>query len=78
MFTVMVCLLGSGNSSTRRPLASRYSVMPSTEVTVPGAASATVAGGATGTGFFLLAAWPAEASNAREINDAPGRPADIE
>ena len=44
--------------------------MPSTEVTRSGGASATVAGGATGTGFFLLAAWPTGTSNPRQINDA--------
>src|SRR5262245_20370188 len=33
MLTVIVCLVGSGNSSTRRPLGRRYSVMPSTDVT---------------------------------------------
>src|SRR6266404_2386217 len=33
MFTVMVDLEGSGNRSTCNPLASLYSVMPSTEVT---------------------------------------------
>ncbi len=31
MLTVIVGFDGSGNSSTCRPLASRYSVMPSTE-----------------------------------------------
>src|SRR5262245_46493712 len=69
----MVCLLGSGNSSTRRPLDSRYSVMPSTEVTFSGAATSSLAGGATGTGFFLPAAWPVEVSKAMEINDADTR-----
>src|SRR5688572_10525356 len=44
MLTVTVCLLASGNSSTRRPLASRYSVMPSTEVTRSGGAGATGGG----------------------------------
>src|SRR6476620_4328848 len=39
MFTVMVGLLGSGNSRTCRPLASSYSVMPSTEVSFFGAGS---------------------------------------
>src|SRR5438046_9901113 len=33
MLTVIVCLLGSAKSSTRKPFASRYSVMPSTDVT---------------------------------------------
>ncbi len=44
--------------------------MPSTDVTRSGAASATVVGGATGTGFFLLAAWLTGTSNAKENNAA--------
>src|SRR6266536_6453927 len=36
MLTVIVCLVWSGKSSTRSPLASRYSVIPSTEVTLTG------------------------------------------
>src|SRR5262249_37056323 len=43
MLTVIVGLVGSGKSRTRRPLASRYSVMPSTDVTLPGAAGAAAA-----------------------------------
>src|SRR5512141_3294986 len=38
MFTVTVGLVGSGKRSPRRPLARRYSVIPSTEVTLTGAA----------------------------------------
>src|SRR5690349_2577963 len=45
MLTVMVCLLASGNSSTRRPLAIRYSVMPSTVVIFSGAAACCGGGG---------------------------------
>src|SRR2546423_1481461 len=41
MLTVMVCLVWSGNISTRSPFLRRYSVMPSTEVT-----RSTPAGGA--------------------------------
>src|SRR4051812_5232362 len=37
MLTVIVALVGSGNSSTRSPLESRYSVMPSTVVIFCGA-----------------------------------------
>src|SRR6478736_2520016 len=44
MFTVTVGLDWSGNSSTRRPLGSRYSVMPSTSVTFTGAAGAVATG----------------------------------
>src|SRR5215471_9422570 len=33
MLTVVVCFDWSGNNSTRRPFASLYSVMPSTDVT---------------------------------------------
>jgi len=36
MFTVMVDFDGSGNSNTRKPLLSLYSVIPSTEVTLTG------------------------------------------
>src|SRR5688572_3341156 len=36
MLTVIVGLDGSGNISTRRPLGRRYSVMPSTSVTLTG------------------------------------------
>src|SRR5437667_8531437 len=45
MLTVNVSLLGSGNSSTRMPLPSAYSVMPSTLVTWRGAAAGGLAGG---------------------------------
>src|SRR6266404_9085782 len=45
MLTVIVCLVGSGKRSTRRPLPRRYSVIPSTEVTRAGGASALVSGG---------------------------------
>ena len=38
MLVVNVGLLASGNSSTRKPLARRYSVMPSTDVTLTAAA----------------------------------------
>ena len=40
MFTVTVGLLWSGKRSTRSPLPSRYSVIPSTSVTLTGAGSA--------------------------------------
>src|SRR4051812_5928531 len=46
MFTVMVALVWSGNSSTCNPLASAYSVIPSTEVTFTGAGA--LAGRAAG------------------------------
>src|SRR3954471_20438539 len=59
MLTVMVCLLASGNSSTRSPLASRYSVMPSTEVTRSGGA-----GGAGGGGVCLILRASAAGSSA--------------
>jgi hypothetical protein len=63
MFTVMVCFDGSGNSSTRRPLASRYSVMPSTEVTRSGGAGAgAVTAGGSGAFFGFLAAHAGVAS----------------
>src|SRR5262245_12820115 len=65
----MVCLLGSGNSSTRRPFARRYSVMPSTVVIFSGGASSTFGGGATGVGFGLRAAWPTEASNTMDNDE---------
>src|SRR5258706_15484884 len=49
MFTVMVGFEGSGKSSTLRPLARRYSVMPSTVVTrvTPVGADCPMAGGGT-------------------------------
>src|SRR5262245_1322202 len=50
-FTVTVGLPGSGKRRTRRPLARRYSVMPSTVVTLsglPGAAGAAAFGRAEG------------------------------
>ncbi len=53
MLTVTVGLVASGNSSTDRPLSSRYSVMPSTERT-----SVAPLGGAR------AAAAPANSSNA--------------
>jgi hypothetical protein len=63
MLTVMVCLVWSGNSSTRRPLARRYSVMPSTDVTRSGGGgSATITEvGAGGEFFGFLAAWEVSA-----------------
>src|SRR5216683_874172 len=36
MLTVIVCLVWSGKRRTWRPFASRYSVIPSTEVTLTG------------------------------------------
>ena len=63
MLTVMVCLVWSGNRSTRRPFASRYSVMPSTVVTRSGAAGAAAGGGAGGVlGFFAAHAGAASAA----------------
>src|SRR5574343_608845 len=59
MLVVRVGLLASGNSSTRRPLARRYSVMPSTEVTLTGAAlvaAAAVAVAAAAAGAAVVAA----------------------
>lgn len=47
MFTVMVCLDWSGNNNTRRPLAKRYSVIPSTEVNLAGEGEAVAGAGAT-------------------------------
>ena len=70
MFTVTVCLLASGNNSTRRPLARRYSVMPSTEVTRSGGA-----GGAGGGSGLILRASLTEASNmAQQIANASNGP----
>ena len=45
MLTVIVCLVGSGKSSTRSPFPRRYSVIPSTEVTRTGFAGGAVSGG---------------------------------
>ncbi len=68
----MVCFDWSGNSSTRRPFASRYSVMPSTEVTRSGAAGAATGGGAGGAfGFFAAQAGAANAAS--NVNDARKR-----
>src|SRR5471032_1187874 len=64
MLVVRVGLLASGNSSTRKPLARRYSVMPSTEVTLTAAAGATV--------FWVLTASTrvtAKTSNGRNAGD---------
>src|SRR6266542_1438705 len=52
MLTVIVCLVWSGKSSARRPLVNRYSVIPSTEVTL------------TGLSVFALAAAFARAAGA--------------
>src|SRR6187399_3258404 len=65
MLTVMVCLLASGNSSTRSPLASRYSVMPSTAVTRSGGA-----GGAGGGGTCLILRASAAGSSATHMATA--------
>src|SRR5215469_10262527 len=51
MLTVIVGLVGSGKRRTVRPLARRYSVMPSTEVTRTGLPGAAVAGFAAGVDF---------------------------
>src|SRR5262245_58981248 len=72
MLTVIVCLVGSGNISTRRPLARRYSVMPSTEVTFSGGAGAGAAaagaGAGAGCGFgFFARAGTAQAAIAATI-----------
>src|SRR5262249_14985827 len=56
MLTVIVGLVGSGKSRTRRPLPSRYSVMPSTEVTLTGAARDAVFAGAAALGFAAFCA----------------------
>src|SRR6185295_16553319 len=45
MLTVIVCLVGSGKRSTRSPFPSRYSVIPSTDVTRAGFAGGAVSGG---------------------------------
>src|SRR6478735_5531665 len=62
MFTVTVGLDWSGNSSTLRPLASRYSVMPSTSVTFTGAAGVVATG--------CVAGWAAvtKVENARQAS----------
>src|SRR5215212_5005499 len=53
MFTVTVDCVGSGNTSTWRPLSSRYSVMPSTVRTlVAFARTGGVAGAAIGSAGF--------------------------
>src|SRR5262247_1315243 len=44
MFTVIVGLVGSGNSSTLRPFGMRYSVIPSTETTFCARAAGAAAG----------------------------------
>ena len=49
MLTVIVGFDGSGKRSTRRPFASRYSVIPSTDATRSGA-SVDAAAGAAGAG----------------------------
>ena len=74
MLTVMVGLVGSGKRSTRSPFESRYSVMPSTDVTfsgLPGAAAGAAAffGAAAG----LAAAWVV-ASAAPAVKIAASRP----
>src|SRR5689334_753501 len=66
MLTVIVCFDGSGKSSTRRPLSSRYSVMPSTVVTLTGEAGpdAAAAVGAGGGGIgWSFRAWVTGAAN---------------
>src|SRR5215510_4503744 len=76
--TVTVSFDGSGNSSTRSPLPSTYSVMPSTLVVWRGAAAggfaagggAVVAAGLTGGGAGGGAA-PAPAPNAPDTTDDP-------
>jgi hypothetical protein len=62
MLTVMVCFDWSGNMSTRRPFASRYSVMPSTVVTRSGAAGAATGAGAAGGALGFLASHNGAAS----------------
>src|SRR6266540_24862 len=53
MLTVIVCLVWSGKSSTESPLVSRYSVIPSTEVSLTGFSFFAVAAAlARGEGFF--------------------------
>src|SRR5215475_3766786 len=64
MLTVIVGLVGSGKRRTVMPFARRYSVMPSTEVTLtglPGAAAAGFAAGADFAAGFEVAACGAAA-----------------
>src|SRR6478752_7233894 len=72
MLTVMVCLVWSGKSSTRRPFASRYSVMPSTVVTRSGTVTDTAGGGATAAGgaFGFFASQTGARSAAHNTIDA--------
>src|SRR5690349_6544100 len=75
MFTVIVCLLWSGNSSTRSPLASRYSVMPSTEGPFSGAAgaageAAAGGGGASGRVGLIFLASATEATSTAQHKPA--------
>src|SRR5688572_16032129 len=65
MFTVIVCLDWSGNRSTLRPFASRYSVMPSTVVTRSGAAG--TAGAVTGGGGGVFGFFAAHAGTANAV-----------
>src|SRR5437764_9900109 len=62
MLTVIVALVGSGKSSTLRPFESRYSVIPSTEVTLsglPGAGEAAAVFFAGEAAFALAGAFAA-------------------
>src|SRR6266511_2876353 len=73
MLTVIVCLVWSGKSSTESPLASRYSVIPSTEVTLTGFSVFAAAGAfARGEGFIggLAGAARVPAAAAKRRNDS--------
>src|SRR5690242_3612824 len=63
MFTVMEGWVASGKRRTRRPLARRYSVMPSTEVTLTGAGSAALR--VRTAGAFAAEAWAQKGAGAR-------------
>src|SRR5689334_16893760 len=80
MFTVRVALEASGNSSTFRPFASRYSVMPSTEVTLvtpagtfAGAVAALLAPGLLPAAVVAGAAGAADAQSEAAAASAPRR-----
>ena len=64
MFTVTVGLLASGNSNTRRPLARRYSQMPSTQ-----GPATTALGNATSPAAFAAGINASESATARAQDD---------
>ena len=77
MLTVTVGLVGSGKRRTRRPFASRYSVIPSTEVTFQGGRAFAAAGAGVVAWTFFGAACAgsvdAARSRARQTSGARNR-----